>query len=427
MSYTVKSINGCKKKFEFSFATLDLTKEIKLAVIKKQGTSNIKGFRKGKAPISMVEQLYGPQIETDALNQFVQTQLFDALNKEKLKTVGYPSFENVKYDSGKSVSFEAVIETFPEIKLNDYSGYSFKKDKVEVTAEDLEKLVKNYMGSKVEMTEVKDSAATLKKGHFAVFNFEGVMANGERPENMKGSEYLLEIGSGQFIPGFEEGMIGLKKGEKKNVVLTFPADYHATELQNAKVTFEVELLEIKEKNYPELTDAMAVEFGYTSVADFNEKNKATLLAQKERQATEKLHQDILEKLVKENKFDVPAALIENQEKHVQDDLAKNLKAQGFSDGMTLEYFKKWHADIHTKAEFQVRSGLVLDHLAQDFKIETSDSDFDKKIEESAKTAGLDVDTVKKYYSSNAQIKSNMMYAIREEKTFEALKKKVKVS
>jgi trigger factor len=427
MSYTVKSITGCKKKFEFNFATLDLTKEIKLAVIKKQGATNIKGFRKGKAPIAMVEKLYGPQIETDALNQFVQTQLFDALNKEKLKTVGYPTFENVKYDNGKSVSFEAVIETFPEIKLNDYSGYSFKKEKAEVTADDLDKLVKNYMGSKVEMTEVKDASVALIKGQFAVFNFEGVMASGERPDNMKGSEYLLEIGSGQFIPGFEDGMLGLKKGDKKNIVLTFPADYHATELQNAKVTFEVELLEIKEKIYPTMTDDMAKEFGYTSVTDFNEKNKVTLLAQKERQASEKLHQDMLEKLVKENKFDVPAALVENQEKHVQDDLAKNLKSQGFSDSMMLEYFKKWHADIHTKAEFQVRSGLVLDHLAQEFKIETSEADFDKKIEESAKTAGLDVETVKKYYSSNAQVKSNMMYAIREEKTFEELKKKVKVS
>jgi trigger factor len=427
MSYTVKSINGCKKKFEFNFATLDLTKEIKLAVIKKQGASNIKGFRKGKAPIAMVEKLYGPQIETDALNQFVQTQLFEAINKEKIKTIGYPTFENVKYDNGKSVSFEAVIETFPELKLNDYSGFAFKKDKVEVTADDLDKLIKNYMGSKVEMTEVKDASVLLKNGHFAVFNFEGVMANGDRPDNMKGSEYLLEIGSGQFIPGFEDGMIGLKKAEKKNIVLTFPADYHANELQNAKVTFEVELLEIKEKNFPALTDEMAKEFGYESVTDFNDKNKVTLLAQKERQASEKLHQEILEKIVKENSFDVPGALIENQEKHVQDDLAKNLKSQGFSDSMMVEYFKKWHGDIHAKAEFQVRSGLVLDHLANEFKIETSESDFDKKIEESAKTAGIDVETVKKYYSSNAQVKSNMMYAIREEKTFEELKKKVKVS
>lgn len=427
MSYQVKSVNGCTKKLEFNFATLDLSKEIKAAVVRKQATTNVKGFRKGKAPLSMVEQVYGPQIESDALNSFVQSQLFEAVTKEKFKTVGYPAFENIKYDAGKSVSFDAVVEVFPEIKLNDYSGYSFKKESAEVTADDMDKLTKNYLGSKAEMTEVADAKHALKKGDFAVFNFEGVMASGERPENMKGSEYLLEIGSGQFIPGFEDGMIGMKKAEKKNILLTFPADYHASELQNAKVTFECELLEIKEKKFPELNDELAKEFGYESVADFNEKNKKNLVAQKERQAAEKLHQDMLEKLVNENKFDVPATLVQNQEKYLQDDLAKNLKGQGFNEAMVAEYFERWKGDIHTKASFQVRSGLVLDHLAQEFKIETSEADFNKKLEESAAQAGIDVETVKKYYSSNDQIKNNMMYAIREEKTFEALKKKIKVS
>ncbi len=427
MSYTVKSVNGCTKKLEFNFATLDLTKEIKAAVVRKQAQTNMKGFRKGKAPLSMVEQVYGPQIESDALNQFVQTQLFEAVNKEKLKTVGYPNFENVKYDSGKSVSFDAVVEVFPEIKLGDFGSYSFKKDKVEVSADDLDKLTKNYLGSKAEMTEVTDANTKLAKGQFAVFNFEGVKEDGSRPENMKGSEYLLEIGSGQFIPGFEDGMIGMKKGEKKNILLTFPADYHATELQNAKVTFEVELLEIKEKKFPALNDELAKEFGYESVADFNDKNKKQLATQKERQANEKLHQEILEKLVKENKFDVPATLVQNQEKYLQDDLAKNLKSQGFNDAMVAEYFKRWASDITTKADFQVRSGLILDHLAQEFKIETSESDFNKKIEESAVQAGMDVETVKKYYSGNSQIKNNLMYAIREEKTFEELKKKLKIA
>jgi trigger factor len=427
MSYTVKSVNGCTKKFEFNFATLDLSKEIKAAVVKKQNSTNMKGFRKGKAPITMVEKVYGPQIESDALNQFVQTQLFEAVTKEKLKTVGYPAFENVKYDSGKSVSFEAVIEIFPELKLKEYSSYSFKKDKAEVTAEDLDKMAKNYLGSKAEMKEITDATATLKKGQFAVFNFEGVKADGTRPENMKGSEFLLEIGSGQFIPGFEDGLLGLKKGGKKNIDLTFPADYHAVELQSAKVVFEVELLEIKEKAFPILTDELAKEFGFESVQDFNDKNKANLTTQKERQVLEKLHQDILEKFVADNTFDLPKTLVENQEKYLQEDLTKTLKSQGFNEFMIEEYFKRWHADLHKKADFQVRSGLILDHLAAEFKVETSDKDFDKKIEESAKQAGIDVETVKKYYSSNAQIKSNMMYAIREEKTFEEIKKKVKIA
>lgn len=427
MSYTMKSVNGCTKKLEFNFATLDLTKEIKAAVVKKQATTNIKGFRAGKAPLAMVEQVFGPQIESDALNSFVQNQLFEAVTKEQLKTVGYPNFENVKYESGKSVSFDAVVEVFPEIKLGDYSKYSFKKDSAEVTNEDLEKMTNNYLGSKSEMVEITDAKAALKKGNFAVFNFEGVKADGSRPDNMKGSEFLLEIGSGQFIPGFEDGMIGLKKGDKKNIDVTFPADYHATDLQNAKVTFEVEVLEIKEKKYPELNDELAKEFGFASVAEFNEKNKANIKSQKERQALEKLHQEILEKLVADNKFDVPATLVQNQVKYLQEDLARNLKSQGFNEGMVEEYFSKWAGDITTKAEFQVRSGLILDHLAQEYKIETSEADFDKKLEESATQAGIDLPTIKSYYANNAQIKNNLMYAIREEKTFDALKAKMKIA
>jgi len=149
-----------------------------------------------------------------------------------------------------------------------------------VTEEDLDKMLKNYLGSKAEMAEVTDAGTKLAKGQFAVFNFEGVKVDGTRPENMKGSEYLLEIGSGQFIPGFEDGMIGLKKGDKKNIELTFPADYHASDLQNAKVTFEVELLEIKERKYPSFTDELAKEFGFESVADFNEKIRTIFFLKK---------------------------------------------------------------------------------------------------------------------------------------------------
>lgn len=427
MSYTLKSVNGCTKKLEFNFATLDLTKEIKAAVIKKQASVNMKGFRTGKAPLSMVEQVYGPQIESDALNSFVQNQLFEAVSKEKLKTVGYPAFENVKYESGKSVSFDAIVETFPEIKLKDFSGLSFKKDSVEVNDEDLNRMKSNYLASKAEMVEVTDAKATLQKGNFAVFNFEGVLASGERPENMKGEEFLLEIGSGQFIPGFEDGMIGLKKGEKKNINVTFPADYHAAELANAKVTFEVELLEIKERKLPEVTDELVKEFGFESVADFNEKNKKQLSSQKERQALEKLHQAILEKLVTENTFDVPKTLVENQIQYLREDLTRTLKQQGFNDAMVEEYFTKWAGDMTDKATFQVKSGLILDHLAQEFKIEATDADFDKKLEESAAQVGMDIATLKQYYSGNKEIKKNLMFAIREEKTFDALKAKMKIA
>lgn len=427
MSYKVESVNGCTKKIAFDFKTLDLTSEIKTSLLAKQKSANLKGFRKGKAPLSMVEKFYGPQIETDAVNQFVQNRFFEAVEKEDLRVVGYPTFENLKYEPGKSLSFDAKVEIFPEVKVKDVSGYKFEKEKVTIDDKDLEGVKKNYLANKAELKEVTDASVALDKGHMAVINFQGEKENGEKPENMKGEDYVLEIGSNTFIPGFEEGLLGMKKGDKKDVKLTFPADYHFDELKGAKVVFHVELLEIKEKITPEFTDALAKEFGFESVADFNEKNKKNLLKQRQRAASEKLHQSILEKLVAENPFEVPTALIAQQEHHLREEVSKTLKAQGFNDQMLAEYFEKWKADITTKALFQVRSGLILDTLAKQYEITSSDSEMDKKYEEMAEGTGLTADQIKKYYTSDENLKKNLSYAIREEKTFDKICSLAKVT
>ena len=427
MSYTIENVNGCTKKFIFNFDKVDLSKEIKDALVAKQANSNLKGFRKGKAPLEMVQKLFGPQIENDALYRFISEQYYTAVKKENLRAVGYPQFGNTKYESGKTVAFEATVEIIPDFELKDYSKLTFKKDSDVVTEEDFETLKKNYLGSKAEVAEVKDAGHKLAKGDFAVFNFEGEKADGSKPENMKAEEYMLEIGSGQFIPGFEDGMIGLVKGAKKDIKVTFPADYHEAELKNAPVTFHVELLEIKQKNFPEFTDELAKEFGFESVSDFNAKNKERMALQKKREVTSKLQQQILEKLIEENQFEVPKALIDDQKVSVKEELSRTLKQQGFNEQMIGLYFERWDADVTSKALFQVRSGLILDRLAKKYKIESTDADLDAKIEEMVAQSGMKKDEIAKFYKSNENVKRNLMYAIREEKTFAALMNDMKVS
>ncbi|WP_127717694.1 trigger factor [Halobacteriovorax sp. HLS] len=425
MSYTVETINGCTKKLAFNFETLDLTSEIKTAIVQKQKTVSLKGFRKGKAPLTMVQQVYGQQIESEALNQFVQNRFFEAVQKEDLRVVGYPSFENMNYDEGKSVKFDALVEIFPTVEVKGLDKVEISQETVSVSDEDVDNIQKNYLNSKAEMKEIEGDKK-LAKGQFAVLNFQGEKADGERPENMKGEEFLLEIGSGQFIPGFEDGMIGMKKGEKKNIELSFPADYHVEDLKEAKVVFETELLEIKEKVYPEFSDDLAKEFGFESVEDFKTKTKENLFKQKEREVLEKTHQEILEKLIELNTFDVPKALVSQQENHLKEDLAKNLKGQGFNEDMLGEYFAKWAGDLEEKATFQVRSGLLLDNLAKKYEVEASESDFDAKIEEMAAGSGMQADQIKSYYSTDERLKGNLMYAIREEKTFAKIKEEIKL-
>ena len=425
MSYTVETVNGCTRKLIFSFESLDLSKQIDEAVKKKQKEANLKGFRKGKAPLKMVHDVYGPQIESDAVNNFIQGEFFEAVTKEDLRVVGYPSFENMNYKKGESISFDALVEIFPTIELKDYTSLEFTRDEVKVGDEDLENVRKNYLDQKGEMKEVEGDVS-LEKGHHAVFNFEGVKEDGSRPENMKGSEYVLEIGSGQFIPGFEDGMMGMKSGEEKNLELTFPADYHVEELKNSKVTFEVKLLEIKEKILPEWNDETAKELGYDSVEDFNTKNTEAMTAQKNRAADEKLHQEILEKLISENELEIPKAMVTQQEDYLKEDLKRNLAQQGFNEEMMADYFSKWAGDVTSKAEFQVKSGLILEELGKKYSIESTDADLEAKVDEMVKSSGMEADKIREYYMSNEQMKKNMMYAIKEEKTFTALKADLKI-
>lgn len=425
MSYSVESINGCTKKLVFNFEGVDLSTQIEDALKEKQKNSNLKGFRKGKAPMNFVKQVYGAQAENDALYRFVSQEFYKAVQEEKLQAVGYPAFGNTKFEND-NVSFEATVEIFPEVEVKDFSSYEFTKGDDTVTDADFEEMKNRYLAPKAEMVEVTDENKTLENGLFAVFNFEGEKPDGTKPENMKAEEFLLEIGSGQFIPGFEEGMVGLKKGEKKTIEVTFPSEYHEPDLRDMGVKFHVELLEIKERKVPELTDELAKEFGFESVDDFNTKNRERLEGQKKREVSSQLNEQILKKLVEDNPFDVPQALIDQQKTAVREDLGANLRQQGFDESMTQQYFEKWEEDILQKAEFQVRSGLILDKISKKYEIEATDEDFSKKIDEMATQSGMERDQIAGYYSSNENIKNNIMYAIREEKTFDKLISEMKV-
>ena len=244
---------------------------------------------------------------------------------------------------------------------------------------------------------------------------------------MAGKEFLLEIGSNQFIPGFEDQMVGMKSGEKKTIEVTFPENYQDDSLKGKPAKFHIELLEIKEKKLPELTDELAKTFGYESAEDMNTKLEKNLKLQKERNVQEKLQQEILDKLIADNMFDVPAALVEQQKEAIRKDLVNNLKQQGFNDDMVKAYFAKWDQDLEEKGLFQVRSGLILDKLARTYEIEASEADLDAKLAEIAEQSGMEVEQLNTYYKGNDNLKKNMLYVIREEKTFKRIIEEMKVS
>ena len=427
MSYKVEDVNSCTKKLVFNIDSVDLSQQITEALKEKQKTVSLKGFRKGKAPLNMIQQMYGPQVENDALYRFVSNEFFNAIQEAEIQAIGYPKFANTKYESeAKTVEFEATVEIMPTVELKPFKGYEFTTEPTEVTDEDVQKIEDQMLNSKSKIEAVENADQALENGLFAVFNFEGEKEDGEKPENMKGSEYLLEMGSGQFIPGFEEGMLGMKKGENKTLDLTFPDTYHVEELKNTKVKFAVELLEVKEKKTPELTDEMVKEFGYDTLEDFKTKTRENLEIQKKRTSDEKLHEEILKKIIEENNFDIPTTMIHQQRIAVENDLKQNLKNQGFTDEMVKSYFDRWSDDLNQKAEFQVRSGLILNKIAEENSIEATDEDFNTKLEEITKGSQLTDEQVDQFYRNNENIKKNIMYAIREEKTFAIIKSEITI-
>ena len=206
----------------------------------------------------------------------------------------------------------------------------------------------------------------------------------------------------------------MKKGEKKGDSSNLPFRLSFKRPSKCKSSFEVELLEIKEKKFPEVTDELVKELGFENVEDFEKRNRDSIVTQKTRAAEEKLNQEIIEKLVSDNEFDVPESLIQQQESFLKNDLEGSLKQKGFNEKMMEEYHEKWGDDLKKKAIFQVRSSLILDQLAKTYSVEANEADLDEKIEETAKSSGMKKEDILKYYNSNEKIKGNLMYAIREE-------------
>lgn len=427
MSYSLETVNNFTKKICFNFEELNLETQIKTSIDKKRKTVTIKGFRKGKAPLDMVEKIYGAEIETDALNSFIQKELQEAVSKENLHVISHPSLEDVDYKPGASISFKAVVEIFPSIELKDYKSLQFEREKTDVTKKEIEEHKENLLSQKSIVKEVEDESTKLEKGHSAVCNFQGVKEDGSRPDNMGGKEHLLEIGSNQFIPGFEEGMVGMKKGEKRNLDLSFPKEYHVEELKGAKVTFEVELLEIKKKETPKLTEELAKELGYESISDLEQKTKDQLTQTKKNSSDKKLQQDILEKLIEENSFDVPSVMVEREKESLEKEMENNLISQGLPPDMVKGYLSKQKIDFSEKALFKVRSGLILEKLSEKYNIQVVDEDIENKVEEIvSQNTSMNSDELRKAYNSNPNIKENLRFVLREEKTFDSFCKEVTI-
>ena len=426
MSYSIEKTGDCIRKFLFNLENVNLSSEIGQILREKQKASNLKGFRRGKAPISVIQNIYGEEARADVFHRFISSQLVQVAEEEKISIVGTPKVSDFEYEEKLAeVNFTVEIECLPELSIKDFSHLSFSKESANIADDDVESEVNKMLESKAEMVEAEEGSI-LSNSHFAVINFQGELENGDRPKEMSAEEYLLEIGANSFIPGFETAMLGMKVGDKRDIPLSFPENYHSKKLQNAKATFAAELLEIKNKVLPDLSDDVAQEFDYDSANDMRGKIKAHLHQQKEEMSKKKLHGEIIDKLIMENHFDVPSTLVEDQGRIIRENIVGNLKSKGFSEGQIQDYFEKWVEDVREKAIHQVRSGLIFSALSKRYSIEVSEDDYRARCKEVAERAGITLEEVLEYYNKHKEVEQGLRQLIWEESIFTKIYEEVTI-
>lgn len=384
-------------------------------------TVKIDGFRPGKAPRNIFEKKYG---KATIISQAVEDQMQEAYKKALDKFSGDPIIQPtvaIKEVNDEKVTYLFTFTTKPEVKIKKYTNLGVKKDEVKVTAKDvneeIEKMRKEYAD-----LQVKDGKA--QKGDTVIIDFEG-FDNGKAFDGGKAENYSLELGSNSFIPGFEDALIGTKAGDKKDVNVTFPKDYHAEELKGKPVTFKVTVHEVKTKVLPELNEEFFLDLGLEdvkTVEDLKKTIKETMESQKEYDAENKFMDDLFEALLKETTVEIPHELIHEEIDRMIEQYAERLKMQG----ITLEQFYKFtnsnedalRSQMHDEAEKRVKLRFAIDEIIDLEKIDATEEEALKDAEEKAKKHSMDKDEYVKAFGGIDMLK----YDLKVQKVVDILKK-----
>lgn len=401
MAVKCEEVEKNLSKLTFEVSAEDFEKAIDEVYKKNKSKFNIPGFRKGKAPKSVVIKYYTKAVfYDDALNSVLPGAYEDALKESGLDVVARPEFDVEEIKDGEPVVFTALVTTRPEVKLGEYKGIKVPKIDYNVSDEDVEKDIEATQKRNARLVSIDDRA--VEKGDIAVIDFEGFV-DGTAFEGGKGEDYELEIGSNTFIPGFEDQLIGANVNDLVDVNVKFPEEYHAEELKGKDALFKVTVKEIKVRELPELDDDFASE---VSEFDTMDEYRADVRAKLEEKAKEKAetetHNAVVDKAIENAEFEVPAAMIDNQVDNMIRDFATRLSYQGMNLEMYLKYtgqdLDAMKAAYRPAAEKQVNAGLVLDAIAAAEGIEPTPEEVEMNLVDMAKKYNMELDKLKELIS-----------------------------
>lgn len=397
MSVQVEKLEKNMAKLTIEVAPEELEKAIEGAYQKNKGKISVPGFRKGKVPRQMIERMYGKEVfYEDAVNALIPEAYEKAVDECEEEIVSSPKIEVAQVEAGKPFIFTAEVALKPEVKLGKYKGVKVEKADTEVTDEEVDKEIDKERESNARNIDVTDRA--VKDGDIVTLDFEGFV-DGTAFEGGKGENYPLTIGSGTFIPGFEEQLVGAEIGKETEVNVTFPEDYQAEDLKGKAAVFKCTVKEIKEKELPTLDDEFASEVSeFETLAEYKADIRGRLEERKAKAAREAKEAAVIEEIIKDSDMEIPEAMIETQQRQMIDEFAQRIQMQG----LTLEqYFQFTGASydqmiekVKPQAEKRIQSRLVLEAVAAAEKIEATEEDYEEELKSMAEAYQMEVDKVK---------------------------------
>ena len=402
MSISVEKV-GNEATIKLGLAAVEVNKGFNKAIAKINKQVNIPGFRKGKAPRHILETHVGKDaIKQEAFEILANECYTKAVNEEKLIPVSDPTIVESKLEENEDMEITLTVTLKPEPELGEYKGLSVEKKTAEITDKEVEEAIDELRARAAKMVVVKD--AVIEKGDFAIIDFAGTV-DGEPFSGGEGKGYPLEVGSGSFIPGFEEQLIGLKAGEATNVDVTFPETYFVKELANKEAVFKVNIQDVKRKELPELNDEFVVANSDSkTVEEFKNTTKERLQKSAEQNALVEYEKALVMKAVENAKFEVPEIMIEDRVSRMVDELKMSLESRKMDLDMYMKYTGQDMAKVRENQKIaaldNVKTDLVLDAIAKAEEIKISEEDVNAEMAAIASQHGASVEDVKKIIAGN---------------------------
>ena len=421
-----KTENANEVKLNVTIEAEKFDEAIKKVYFKSAKYFNIPGFRKGKAPMNIVEKYYGKEIfYEDAFNEVVPEELEKAVEENKLEVVSRPDIEVTQIGKGQDLIFTAVFQTKPEAELGKYKGVEIKKIEYKVTDEDVEHELGHMQEHNSRLISIEDRP--VEKGDIANINFEGFV-DGVAFEGGKAENHDLEIGSNTFIPGFEDQIIGMKIDEEKDIQVKFPDEYFSKDLAGKDATFKVKVNEIKKKELPTLDDEFAKDVSeFDTLKELKESIKKKQQEQNDERAKYETQDAVIKAVCENVKVDIPSGMIETETENMLKDMEQRLSYQGLKLDQYLQMMGKTKEEMQKEYEPQaieaIKSRLAIEAVIKAEKIEVADVDIDEKIKEMAKNYGREND---EEFLKNENVRNYIKQGLESEKAIEFLVENAKI-